>query len=231
MKKNENGFSVVEVLVVVVIVGLLAAVGWLVYDRQKNEQSSQAPATTQNTESKASSEQSKKDELREGFSKHAIGDTGVTLVYPSSWGEAKQTPSTGAGSYEVNGIALSVQKDKAVVISRSFNAPSTCTYNATNKSWAKTGEYLPSSCEPSVLAVSGIKAQGFNKGALGAYGFTYATNLKGDSFLLISDSILADGTPEKDPATYPSQTDIDKLKSELDKNVEIILTNNQTLFE
>lgn len=37
MKANQKGFSVIEVLIVVVIVGLLGAVGWLVYDRQKNQ--------------------------------------------------------------------------------------------------------------------------------------------------------------------------------------------------
>lgn len=37
MKTNYKGFSVVEILIVVVVVGLLGAVGWLVYDRQKNK--------------------------------------------------------------------------------------------------------------------------------------------------------------------------------------------------
>lgn len=48
MKKNQKGFSAVEVIVVIVIVGLLGAVGWLVYDRQKstsvNSSSSDASA-------------------------------------------------------------------------------------------------------------------------------------------------------------------------------------------
>ncbi len=38
MKANQKGFSVVEVLIVIIIVGLLGVVGWLVYDRQnKND--------------------------------------------------------------------------------------------------------------------------------------------------------------------------------------------------
>jgi prepilin-type N-terminal cleavage/methylation domain-containing protein len=36
MKHNEKGFSIVEILIVIVVVGLLGAVGWLVYDRQKD---------------------------------------------------------------------------------------------------------------------------------------------------------------------------------------------------
>ena len=37
MKSNQKGFSVVEILIVIVVVGLLGAGGWLVYDRQKNK--------------------------------------------------------------------------------------------------------------------------------------------------------------------------------------------------
>lgn len=32
---NQKGFGIVEILVVIVVVGLIGAVGWLVYDRQK----------------------------------------------------------------------------------------------------------------------------------------------------------------------------------------------------
>lgn len=37
MKANQKGFSVVEMLIVIVVVGLLGAVGWLIYDRQKSK--------------------------------------------------------------------------------------------------------------------------------------------------------------------------------------------------
>lgn len=37
MNVHQKGFSVVEILVVIVIVGLLGAVGWLVYDRQNSK--------------------------------------------------------------------------------------------------------------------------------------------------------------------------------------------------
>jgi prepilin-type N-terminal cleavage/methylation domain-containing protein len=36
MIKNEKGFSVVEILIVIVVVGLIGAVAWLIYDRQGN---------------------------------------------------------------------------------------------------------------------------------------------------------------------------------------------------
>ncbi len=36
-KQNSEGFSVVEILIIFVIIGLVGAVGWLVYDRQNNK--------------------------------------------------------------------------------------------------------------------------------------------------------------------------------------------------
>jgi prepilin-type N-terminal cleavage/methylation domain-containing protein len=39
MKSNQKGFSVVEILIVIVVVGLLGAVGWLLYDRQQSKSS------------------------------------------------------------------------------------------------------------------------------------------------------------------------------------------------
>jgi prepilin-type N-terminal cleavage/methylation domain-containing protein len=63
MKANQKGFGVVEILVVIVIVGLIGAVGWLVYDRQNNKtdsrQTSMAATTPTITpkKSEASNEQ------------------------------------------------------------------------------------------------------------------------------------------------------------------------------
>lgn len=37
MKQHQKGFSVVELLIIIVIVGLIGTVGWLVYDRQKSK--------------------------------------------------------------------------------------------------------------------------------------------------------------------------------------------------
>jgi type II secretory pathway pseudopilin PulG len=46
MKFNQKGFSVVEILILIVIVGLLGAVGWLVFDRQKHKNDEQAKTQT-----------------------------------------------------------------------------------------------------------------------------------------------------------------------------------------
>lgn len=39
MKKNQRGFTIVEILLVVVVVGLLGTIGWLVYDKLNSKPS------------------------------------------------------------------------------------------------------------------------------------------------------------------------------------------------
>ena len=55
MKNNQKGFSAIELLIVIVIVGLIGAVGWLVYDRQKTaiESDSKSNKVTSTVETKA----------------------------------------------------------------------------------------------------------------------------------------------------------------------------------
>jgi type II secretory pathway pseudopilin PulG len=54
VKKNEKGFGVVEILVVLVIVGLIGTAGWLVYARQNNK--------TDNKQSNTQAGQQEKEE-------------------------------------------------------------------------------------------------------------------------------------------------------------------------
>lgn len=52
MKVNQKGFSVVEILIVIVVVGLLGAVGWLVYDRQNSKDNSTQTTTQKENQTK-----------------------------------------------------------------------------------------------------------------------------------------------------------------------------------
>lgn len=78
MKTNQKGFSVVEILIVIVVVGLLGAVGWFVYDRQKSKTSEQ-PKTTQVEETKKETETPK-------LSEYKNDELGFSLSYPTEWG-------------------------------------------------------------------------------------------------------------------------------------------------
>lgn len=82
MKVNQKGFSAVEILVTVVVVGLLGAVGWLVYDRQKSNTSetSNTLASTQKKE-EVPKQNTKKTDFNEGY------------VVVKEWGLRFKTPS------------------------------------------------------------------------------------------------------------------------------------------
>lgn len=80
MKQNQKGFSVIEILIVIVVVGLIGTVGWLVYDRQKSKNSEQ-PKTTQVEETKKEPETSK-------LSDYKSDELGLSFSYPTEWGTA-----------------------------------------------------------------------------------------------------------------------------------------------
>lgn len=79
MKKvNQQGFAIGTVLLIIVITGLISAVGWLVYDRQQNggESSNISSAPKEDAESSTI-----------GITKTSItqGVTTVTVEHSSSW--------------------------------------------------------------------------------------------------------------------------------------------------
>lgn len=83
MKTSQKGFSVVEILIVVVVVGLLAAGGWLVYDRQKNKTNEEA--------NNARVEETKKGSETPKLQEYKNDELGLSLSYPAAWGTANLT--------------------------------------------------------------------------------------------------------------------------------------------
>lgn len=90
MKTNQKGFGAVEVLIVVVIVGLLGAVGWLVYDRQKN-----SAQENSNSSQPVQQEQSQKQE--------AQASDNAAL-------EAKEKSESARKSFSAYGTTLSIKE-------------------------------------------------------------------------------------------------------------------------
>lgn len=84
---NHSGFSVVEALLMLLIVGILGFVGWFVYHSQKvadksyNAQSSAGQATT--------TADNAKTEAMASWSTFNNETIGLTFKYPSDWGQAK----------------------------------------------------------------------------------------------------------------------------------------------
>jgi prepilin-type N-terminal cleavage/methylation domain-containing protein len=90
MKANQKGFSVVEILIVTVIIGLLGAVGWLVYDRQNNktpETSNTQASTTQKEETPK--QETKKPDPNEGYL--VVKEWGLRFKIPSGLTDVKYT--------------------------------------------------------------------------------------------------------------------------------------------
>lgn len=81
MKNNQKGFSVFEIITVIAIVGLLAVVGWLVYDRQKSK-TGDKPVTLASTQPTVTPKQdTKKTDPNEGY------------LVVKEWGLRFKTPS------------------------------------------------------------------------------------------------------------------------------------------
>lgn len=83
MKSNQKGFSVVEILIVIVVVGLLGAAGWLVYDRQKSK--TDTTQTTQQTSVAKESEAKKEADPYANWKSQCDDKAGLCFKYPSDW--------------------------------------------------------------------------------------------------------------------------------------------------
>lgn len=87
MKANQKGFSVVEILIVVVIVGLLGAVGWLVYDRQKSQTGTKDTTAQTTTKSEAPKKETAtvKDPYEGWKTYKSVLNSNLSFKYPADW--------------------------------------------------------------------------------------------------------------------------------------------------
>lgn len=118
MKDNQKGFSVIEGLIVIVVVGLFGAVGWLVYDRQNNKTDSKSTTlqvSQQEVEKKEETPvQPAKINAPEGWVQFQDSNSGVSFYFPADWEKSKihvyKTPvsetveGTNFGSYSAKYI-------------------------------------------------------------------------------------------------------------------------------
>lgn len=105
MITHQKGFSVVEILVVIAAVGLLGAVGWLVYDRNKSKTSD-----TSNTQANTQQEEASKKGTETAADPYADWETAsfelvqASFKYPKSLKmthevKADASPNTGFETY------------------------------------------------------------------------------------------------------------------------------------
>jgi prepilin-type N-terminal cleavage/methylation domain-containing protein len=91
MKQNQKGFSVVEILIVIAVIGLIGAVGWLVYYRQKTKTSDSQPATQTSTEQKdaVEAQPTQKTDPNEGYL--VVKEWGLRFKTPTGLTDVKYT--------------------------------------------------------------------------------------------------------------------------------------------
>ena len=86
MHTNQKGFTVVEILLVIVVIGLIGAVGWMTYDRQKSKASDTpgAQTSTQQTQDAAKLSEQRYLEIKEWGLKVPLNDTISDLTYETT---------------------------------------------------------------------------------------------------------------------------------------------------
>lgn len=107
MKKNQNGFSFTEVLIVIVIVGLIATVGWLVWDRQQSKTTSNELVKTTNQQTTSKETESDPTKNWKIFSS---AEGVYSLKYPNTWVQAESQNYCSPGLLLLGGNATSVGK-------------------------------------------------------------------------------------------------------------------------
>ncbi len=81
MKKfNQKGFSVVEVLIVILVLGLLAGLGWYIKDKHADKKTT----SPTNTATPATTPQAAKDPY-EGWKTYTDDPNGISFKYPADW--------------------------------------------------------------------------------------------------------------------------------------------------
>lgn len=91
MQKNEKGFGVVEILLVIVIIGLIIAVGWLFFDKQRDNKPKDSNATnmvSQQTDKEPQKNQAQQEqkivEKRVTITPF-LGTKSFTVALPNGW--------------------------------------------------------------------------------------------------------------------------------------------------
>jgi prepilin-type N-terminal cleavage/methylation domain-containing protein len=108
MKANQKGFSAVEILIVIVVVGLLGTIGWLVHDRQKSK-TADKPITQTNTAQKKETpkQEIKRTDPNEGYL--VVKEWSLRFKTPSGLTDVKYTIHGDTASFFAKPTGSSVQ--------------------------------------------------------------------------------------------------------------------------
>ncbi len=98
MRKNKKGFGVVEIILIIVVIGLIVAVGWLFFDRQKDKASDSETATTnqQTEKQKTDTSVNTEENVPSGWFTYENSSLGFSFSHPSEYGKVKEDSEYGS---------------------------------------------------------------------------------------------------------------------------------------
>jgi len=96
MRKNQDGFSVVEIVLVIVVVGLIGGVGWYVVKARNNSDKTVESTAQSKSESPTKTTTPTKDPY-EGMRKYSNDKYGITFYHPKDWNTEEVPIDTPSG--------------------------------------------------------------------------------------------------------------------------------------
>lgn len=94
MKRNENGFSLIESLLVLIIIGLIAFVGWYVWQsKHKTDKLLTTPSSSVTAPVKKSKTKSSAADKYAGWKTYTLKYEKASIKYPADWTISEQSSS------------------------------------------------------------------------------------------------------------------------------------------
>ncbi len=120
MKKNQSGFGIAGVIVILLLVGLVGAVGWLLYDRQKTDKKNDTSTTNTITEQKNTSKDSPKiSDPYLGWNSGSFKYAKLSYKIPPNWKDITDNSKFQDGSTKYE--AIQIKATDGFVLTMSVN--------------------------------------------------------------------------------------------------------------